>query len=141
MKIVPTFKNLYQVLALAPQEFNLVAHIRDHSIQTNNLSASCRQLAKEGADFALDLQLCDRIFSAVLRTVRLAFFAVLPQRVSQSVTPVSLVLQIIAQLDDCAIHLVKVEIVSRTIWRRSFLLRHILWWTLTVVNAPWWSVS
>ena len=64
MKIAPTFKNLHQVLALALQTFNLVAHIRDHSVQTKDLSASCRQLAKEGADIALDLQLCDVAYSA-----------------------------------------------------------------------------
>ena len=141
MKITPTFKNLHQVLALALQAFNLVAHIRDHSVQTSDLSASCRQLAKKGVDFALDLQLCDRILSAVRHTVRLALFAVLPQRVSQSVTPVPLVLLIIAQFNDCAIHVVRIEMVSRTTWRRSILLRDILWWTHTVVNASLWSVS
>ena len=87
MKIVPTLKNIHQVLALALQTLKLVAHMRDHSVQTKDLSAICRRITNEGADVALDLQLRDRVLS----TVRLFIFAVLSQRISQSVTPVPLV--------------------------------------------------
>ena len=87
---------------------------------------SCRHLVNKGTDTTLDLRLCKGLISTILRTISFTILAVFPHKICQIVASVPLVLQILAQLNDCAIHLVWVEMVSRTTWRRFFLLLHTL---------------
>ena len=80
------------------------------------------QLFNEGADIALYLQLRERVLITVLHTLGFAILVLLPHSVVQSLTPVPLVLLILAQSLNCAIHLVRVKMVSIATWRRFSLL-------------------
>ena len=94
--------------------------IRDLSTQLRDLPASCHQLVNKRTDIPLDLKLRRGVIGAILRTIILTILAVIPHGTGESVASVSLVLRILAQSNDCEIHIVSIEKMSRITWIRIF---------------------
>ena len=88
------------------------------SSQLRYLPTSCCQLFNEGKDIPLDSKLCDGVNGKIFCTISLTILAMLPHKFGQSVASIPLVLQILSQINNCAIHLVWVDMVSRTTLRR-----------------------